>query len=271
MKFSSLIALSVASTAPCVLAQYQWKSLSLSGQTPIDYLFVRPHAGGTVPVTDVTSLNLRCNAKGSTSSAAATLTVTVNSANRVQQLVWTPNTPFTEPGAWTIYLARVPANSTASTFDGSGQVWFKIAQGTYRIKTSSTLPTIVPLDSSVPGPTYIPLDSPIPSPTPTLTPAPLRTISATVPKDLPAADYLVRAEFIDLTKASAVGGAQFFVSCGQISVVGGGTGIPRLLVAIPGAYKDTDPGILYDISDPPLSYKFPGPAVWPPIYVLDDE
>jgi hypothetical protein len=38
--------------------------------------------------------------------------------------------------------------------------------------------------------------------------------------------------------------ASMQVSCGQVSVTGGGNGIPGPLVAIPGLYTGYEPGIL---------------------------
>ncbi|KAG8914711.1 hypothetical protein FRC02_004875 [Tulasnella sp. 418] len=230
----------------------QWKSLALSGITPIDYLYIRPHSGGTTPVTNVTSPDLRCNVGGSSTRAAATLT-----AQAGNLVVWTPSSLITKPGVWTIYLARVPDDLTAPTFDGSGQVWFKIAQGAFRIRG----PILIPLDAEEPSPLVTP--SLAPKPTVTLTPVPvLASISATIPKELPTADYLVRAEFIDLTDAAVRGGAKFFVACGQISVYSKGSGIPRPLVAIPDVYTAETPGILYNVSGS-TPYMYPGPTIWP--------
>lgn len=48
--------------------------------------------------------------------------------------------------------------------------------------------------------------------------------------------YLVRAEQIALHVAQSYGGAQFYLSCGQVEVVNGGSGNPGPLVAIPGVY-----------------------------------
>ena len=48
--------------------------------------------------------------------------------------------------------------------------------------------------------------------------------------------YLVRMEAIALHVASTYGGAQFYISCGQIEVTNGGSGTPGPLVAIPGVY-----------------------------------
>lgn len=69
----------------------------------------------------------------------------------------------------------------------------------------------------------------------------------TVPSCLPAGDYLVRNEQIALHSAQSSGGAQFYLSCGQLKVTGGGSKTPTDLVAFPGAYKATDPGLLLSI------------------------
>ncbi|TEB27150.1 hypothetical protein FA13DRAFT_1736747 [Coprinellus micaceus] len=57
--------------------------------------------------------------------------------------------------------------------------------------------------------------------------------------------------------SNAARGVQIYTECVQIFVRGNGT------VSFPGAYKYTDPGIVYNIYNPPSSgYKAPGPAVW---------
>ena len=63
--------------------------------------------------------------------------------------------------------------------------------------------------------------------------------------------------------ANQLNGAQFYISCAQISVTGGGAGTPGPLVAFPGAYKNTDPGIKYNINPPVKNdYAPPGPPIW---------
>lgn len=87
--------------------------------------------------------------------------------------------------------------------------------------------------------------------------------SVTLPAALPSGEYLLRIEHIALHAAGATGGAQFYLSCGQINVINGGNGTPGPLVSFPGAYSPTDPGIKYDMYGyPPKAYKAPGPAVW---------
>ncbi|KAF7378062.1 hypothetical protein MSAN_00230300 [Mycena sanguinolenta] len=88
----------------------------------------------------------------------------------------------------------------------------------------------------------------------------------TLPTNIAPAPYLIRHEIIALQLVTILGGAEFHPSCSQIRVGGSGTGVPTDdgLVTLPGAYSDTDPGILVpDIFsvDPVPAYTFPGPAI----------
>lgn len=83
-----------------------------------------------------------------------------------------------------------------------------------------------------------------------------------IPADLAAGDYLLRAEAIALHAAGSEGGAQFYMTCYQLTVTGSdGTAAPGT-VAIPGAYNATDAGILIDIYQSLTTYDAPGPTVY---------
>jgi len=82
-----------------------------------------------------------------------------------------------------------------------------------------------------------------------------------IPADIAPGDYLLRAEVIALHVAGGAGGAQFYISCFQIRVTGGGSANPSG-VSFPGAYSATDPGILFNLYSNPTSYTVPGPAVY---------
>jgi hypothetical protein len=86
-------------------------------------------------------------------------------------------------------------------------------------------------------------------------------VDVTIPKCIANGDYLLRVEHIGLHAASTIGGAQLYISCAQITVTGGtGTLKTGDLVSFPGAYKSTDPGILFQLYWPtPTSYTNPGP------------
>lgn len=82
-----------------------------------------------------------------------------------------------------------------------------------------------------------------------------------IPKDLAPGDYLLRAEAIALHAAGSEGGAQFYMTCYQITVSGDGTATAET-VSIPGAYKAADPGIEINIYQAMTEYVAPGPAVY---------
>ena len=73
-----------------------------------------------------------------------------------------------------------------------------------------------------------------------------------IPAAVPSGTYLVRIEHIGVHNAANYGGAQFFVACGQVEVVSGGSGQPGPLVAFPGAYSNDDPGIYFNNYYPPV-------------------
>ena len=56
-----------------------------------------------------------------------------------------------------------------------------------------------------------------------------------IPVELAPGDYLVRAEVVALHTAQSAGGAQFYMSCYQITVAGSGSLAPAT-VKIPGIY-----------------------------------
>ncbi|KAL7273452.1 hypothetical protein RUND412_003688 [Rhizina undulata] len=84
-------------------------------------------------------------------------------------------------------------------------------------------------------------------------------VNFTIPSCIPAGNYLLRAEIIALHGASSYPGAQFYMECAQINVVGGGSAAPAT-VEFPGAYEGTDPGITINIYWPVVTnYTIPGP------------
>lgn len=53
----------------------------------------------------------------------------------------------------------------------------------------------------------------------------------TIPENIPAGEYLVRAEHIGLHEAFQ-GRAQFYMECAQLKIEGSGTGTPQPLVQV---------------------------------------
>ncbi|KAK3695655.1 endoglucanase B [Podospora appendiculata] len=98
-----------------------------------------------------------------------------------------------------------------------------------------------------------------------------------IPAGLKAGHYLIRAEMVGLHEADSsyekvpFRGAQFYPNCVQIEVVGDGTVELPSGVSFPGAYKYSDPGVVYDIycstkttvtTPCATTYQIPGPTVW---------
>jgi len=171
------------------------------------------------PVTSATSNDLRCNVN----KGAGSETVSVAAGSSVTFKL--DNTLY-HAGPASFYLGKVPSGSTAASWDGSGANWFKIAEY---------------------GATFNPFS---------FTDSGLSQLSATIPKSVPNGDYLLRVEQIGLHVAGA---PQWYISCAQITVTGGGSANPSK-VSIPGAYSASDPGLTVNIYNPiPTSYTVPGP------------
>ncbi|CAI0646020.1 unnamed protein product [Colletotrichum noveboracense] len=86
-------------------------------------------------------------------------------------------------------------------------------------------------------------------------------VQVKIPLDIPAGDYLLRAEVIALHAAGSSGGAQLYMTCFQLTVTGGGSASPGT-VSFPGAYKASDAGLLIDIHRALTTYVVPGPTVY---------
>lgn len=84
------------------------------------------------------------------------------------------------------------------------------------------------------------------------------SVDLTLPTDIAPGGYLVRHEIIALHNGQYENGAEFYPSCTQIEVGGGGSGTPDLTVSFPGAYSSKDPGILVNVYDQSSAYVFPG-------------
>lgn len=72
-------------------------------------------------MTDVSSIDIRCNKDGSKGGNAETLDVTAGSS-----LGFTAKASISHPGTLQFYMAKVPEGSTAADWDGAGSVWFKV-------------------------------------------------------------------------------------------------------------------------------------------------
>ncbi|KAK3332575.1 glycoside hydrolase [Cercophora scortea] len=232
MRFSICVLL-IAATAH---AHYKFPRLIIEGQPEsADWVSVRKtkisNARDNGAVSDVSSSDMRCF-QGSAGKATATIAAG-------DPLGFVASSGIMHFGPCQFYMARVPDDADINTWEAAGNVWFKAG-------SISAVQTGGPLSGNE-----------------ATWPAYHKTkVSFTVPKNVPSGKYLVRVESIALHLAQNPGGAQFYISCGQVNVTSGGNGTPGPLVAFPGAYKSSDPGLIWPNSPPRTSYTAPGPAVW---------
>ncbi|KAK3207732.1 hypothetical protein GRF29_96g204396 [Pseudopithomyces chartarum] len=83
--------------------------------------------------------------------------------------------------------------------------------------------------------------------------------SATIPSCIPAGDYLLRIEQLGIHNPGSP--PQFYISCAQVKVTGGGSKALTPTTKIPGHVKSTDPGYTANIYSNFNSYTVPGPKV----------
>ncbi len=214
-------------------------------------------------VSDVSSSDMRCFG-GSPGKAVATVAAG-------STLGFVASSGIMHFGPCQFYMARVPEEADMNTWEAAGEVWFKagsisavVPPGGGALKgDEATWPAyrrwcsffyFCPL-TLWKGSSWVLTEMVFGATDKT-------QVSFTVPKKVPSGNYLVRVESIALHLAQNAGGAQFYISCGQITVTGGGDGTPGPLVAFPGAYKASDPGLIWPNSPPRTSYTAPGPAVW---------
>ncbi|KAL9621516.1 MAG: hypothetical protein Q9160_004046 [Pyrenula sp. 1 TL-2023] len=224
------LGLSIAFLAAAIAeAHYTFPAIQGGTASGGDWVNVRKTANfqSNGPVTDVTSSAMTCYQLAAGNEGAVTANVNAGST-----VTFIAGSSVSHPGPMSFWMAKVPAGQTAATYDGSGANWFKVYQD-YPTVASSGLTWVTQNKLAIP---------------------------VKIPSCIASGDYLVRIEHIALHSASTVGGAQLYISCAQVTVSGGsGTANPTK-VAIPGAYKPTDPGLVVNIYYPvPTNYQPPGP------------
>ncbi|KAI2602190.1 lytic polysaccharide monooxygenase [Hypoxylon sp. NC1633] len=196
------------------------------------------------PVTDVTSKDIACNAgtkpvSGKCSVAAgSTVTVEIHQQPGDRSCA-AEAIGGAHYGPVQVYMSLV---SDASAADGSASSWFKVFADTWAKNPSGASG-----DDDYWGTKDINTCC--------------GRMDLTIPSDLAPGDYLLRAEALALHTAAQSKGAQFYVTCFQLSVTGSGSSKPAG-VSLPGAYKASDPGILVNIHAAMSTYVAPGPAIY---------
>ncbi|GME34673.1 hypothetical protein BO66DRAFT_283386 [Neofusicoccum parvum] len=222
-------------------AHYVFSHLIAAGNYTDHYAYVRENSNYYMPTKSVLGSDFRCNT-GSLASAPSTS-------------VYGPVAPGTElgfglaydatiehPGPLSVYLSPAPSGTDVRAYAGDGD-WVKIYE------LGATAFTADGIEWGVTG---------------------SANFTFTLPAATPAGQYLVRIEHLALHGAMEYGGAEWYFTCGQIEVAGGGSeersweGVgEEWKVRIPGVYTGYEPGVLFNMYYPtPTNYTAPGPAVW---------
>ncbi|TGZ81820.1 glycoside hydrolase [Ascodesmis nigricans] len=188
---------------------------------------------GNGPIEDLSLIDLQCGGFQGSGSAPALLTAPATAGSTVT-LKWTP-WPDSHHGPTITYMARCPA-SCDNYNPGTDAVWFKVAHE--GLRSDGTTWATDDLITSIP-------------------------YNFTIPQSLQDGEYIVRHELLALHSAYSYPGPQFYPSCFQITLTGGGSSTgPAEKVAFPGEYTPTTPGVVFDIYKGNTNYPIPGPAVW---------
>ncbi|KAF2020731.1 lytic polysaccharide monooxygenase [Aaosphaeria arxii CBS 175.79] len=186
------------------------------------------------PVADFTTKDITCNQGG---NLPATGIIDVKAGDKVT-LIW-DQWGSSHSGPVMNYLAK--CSPDCSTFKGdTGNVWVKIDQVSYD-KSKAT-----PWGSDCLAKNGA-------------------KWTVTIPPTIANGEYLLRHEILGLHVAGTRMGAQFYPSCTQIRVTGGGSENPTG-IALPGSYNPDDKeGILTElwrIQQGQINYTAPGGPVW---------
>lgn len=208
-------------------------ALALAHGAAAHYRFTQVSAGGVttsdairLPATNSPIRNIELPEATCNSNAVATQTIEVAAGS---EITFIPDTSLFHPGTGAIYLGQAPSGTTASAWDGKGQSWFKIAEW---------------------GATFNPFKFVLQD---------AKSMSATIPADIPAGEYLARVEHIAFHIA---GSHELYVSCAQIKVTGGGSANPAK-VSIPGYVSADDANLSKNMYYPePTEWNIVGPAVF---------
>ncbi|KAI0755159.1 glycosyl hydrolase family 61-domain-containing protein [Daedaleopsis nitida] len=239
MKATFSILASLVAAASSVSARTVFSAITVDGVALGHDVAVRVPTSN-VPVTDLTSNDIICNTNfvqpvsDVVASVPAGGVVTAEfhrtSAGYIGPDPADPLDP-TNKGPVIAYLAKVP---DATQEQVTGLEWFKVFEQGLNSATHQWGSDFLFLNNGF--------------------------VNVTIPSCVEAGQYLLRVESISLSSATQYPGAQFFMSCAQLEVTGGGNASPET-VSLPGAYTPTSPGIVTNIYTVD-TYTPPGPAVF---------
>ncbi|KAH9897270.1 glycoside hydrolase family 61 protein [Xylariomycetidae sp. FL2044] len=232
---ATIFALATSALTPSVVGHATFQELWVNGEDQDSSCARLP--GSNSPVTSVTGDAIRCNANPSAASGSCSVaagdTVTIEMHQQPGDRSCTNEAlGGNHFGPVMVYLSKVDDVASA---DGSSD-WFKIFELGYDSATDTWGNDNINENCG--------------------------KQELTIPSDIAPGEYLLRAETIALHSAGQAGGAQFYMTCYQITVTGSGSATPAG-VKFPGAYKATDPGIQVDIwGNGFTEYTIPGPPVY---------
>ncbi|CAG7937073.1 unnamed protein product [Penicillium salamii] len=236
MKFS-LVAL--AAITPMVSAHYFFDTIVIDGKEASDPVRSNTRPAKYNPTKWVNTRDdmtpdmpdFRCN-KGAFTFAGQTGTAEVKAGSNVAMKL-AVGAKMQHPGPAIVYMSKAP--TTAKEYEGDGE-WFKVHQeGVCDKNKDFTKDAWCTYGKD--------------------------RIEFTIPASLSDGEYLVRPEHIGVHGAAG-GQAEFYFTCAQVKVVGGGNGSPGPTVKFPGAYKKDDPSFNFSIWNGYKEYPMPGPEVW---------
>ncbi|KAK0709388.1 glycosyl hydrolase family 61-domain-containing protein [Lasiosphaeria miniovina] len=214
--------LAAALGAAQVSGHYIFQQFGLGSSKFPVYQHVRYNTNYNSPVTSLTSNDLRCNVNGESGHNTTTIDVKAGDS-----FTFYTDVAVYHQGPISLYMSKAPG--AAADYDGSGD-WFKIYDY---------------------GPTFSGGQASWP----------LRTsYQYNIPKCIASGEYLLRVQSLAIHNPGST--PQFYVSCAQVKVAGGGSTTPGPTVKIPGAFKATDPGYTANIYNNFKSYTVPGPSVF---------
>lgn len=237
MKSFAAITLLCAALAEVAHGHYIFQYLTANGVKGAQYQNIRKNTNNNSPVTDLASNDLRCNVGGA--SGASTTTVSVAAGSSV---TFTADQAVYHQGPVSFYLTKV---ASAAAADGSSD-WVKIkeigptfsgGQATWDLKGTSLIRSTPSILANTQADNY----------------------SVTIPTCVAAGEYLLRIEQLAIHNPGSP--PQFYISCAQIKVTGGGSKTLTPTTKIPGHVKATDPGYTANIYNGFTSYTVPGPKV----------
>ncbi|KAF3906011.1 Endoglucanase-4 [Orbilia brochopaga] len=201
---------------------------SPSGQSSIERQY---SSYDPLMIPDLQKINIICNNAGVTGTGK-TATIAAGSQLTAYWAQWTH-----AEGCVMVYMAKCPSGG-CNSWTGTGASWFKINQvglisGTMGHGTWGAGQVLDTLKWTV-----------------------------TIPASLPSGEYLIRHELLALHQAN---NPQFYPECAQLTITGGGSGVPAPLVDLQKTYYGTDPDVNVDIyiaDADKTTYTCPGPAVW---------